>query len=104
MAWRARRFSIALPFLAALIAFGQNQPTFRTDVNLVQLSVIASDKQGQPVADLRQDEFRLFEDGSPQDIRLFLATLDKTTPIAAPRPPDSSLLPLVTATTPPPGS
>lgn len=65
----------------------QDQPPIRANVNLVQLSVIARDKQGKPVADLRQDEFRILEDGEPQDIRLFLASVEKAAEGAVPPPP-----------------
>jgi VWFA-related protein len=75
-------------FLRAIIAFGQDPPVFRSDVKLVQLSVIANDKQGKPVTDLRQDEFQVLEDGAPQNIRLFLATGEALAESATPRPPD----------------
>lgn len=84
----ARRVFVGMPFLAALLAFGQDEPVFRSDVGLVQLSVIARDQQGKPVADLRRDEFQVREDGAPQNIRLFLATVEKAGESAAPRQPD----------------
>ncbi len=37
----------------------------------MQVSVIATDKQGRPVADLRQDEFHIFDNGMAREVRLF---------------------------------
>jgi VWFA-related protein len=54
---------------------------FRASSQLVQVSVIAQDKDGKPVADLRRDEFQIFENGTPQEIRVFLA--DAPEPLAA---------------------
>jgi VWFA-related protein len=48
-----------------------SQPVFRTAVDLVQLDVRVVDEDGQFVRDLRQDEFRIFEDGVAQSIATF---------------------------------
>ncbi len=53
---------------------------FRTGVKLVQVSVIAQDRQGKPVADLRREEFQILDNGSPQEIRLFLSATQKPGP------------------------
>ena len=47
-------------------------PTFQSSTQLVQVRVIAEDKNGKPVTDLRQEEFQLADNGSSQAIRLFL--------------------------------
>ncbi len=47
------------------------------------MSVVALDKQGKPVTDLRRDEFLIFDNGMPQEVRLFLS--EKLTP-SAPQP------------------
>jgi VWFA-related protein len=47
------------------------QPTFRTGVNFVRVDVIASDKDGKPVTDLKQGDFEVLEDGKPQAIETF---------------------------------
>ena len=39
--------------------------------NGVRLNLTATDPQGQPVNDLRQEDFQVFEDGLPQTISLF---------------------------------
>lgn len=66
---------IALCFLVAAAALSEQsppEPTFRTGTNLVQVSVVAQNKDGKPVADLRREDFQILDNGTPQDIRLFL--------------------------------
>ncbi len=46
-------------------------PTFRADINFVRVDVIVTDKQGNPVHDLRQEDFEVTEDGKPQAIQTF---------------------------------
>jgi len=58
--------------------------TFQAGVQLVQVRVIAQDKDGNPVTDLRQEEFQLLDNGLAQDIRLFLNESERSS-IAAPR-------------------
>lgn len=45
--------------------------TFKVEVKLVNVHVTVVDRQGAPVAGLVQGNFRLAEDGVPQDIRVF---------------------------------
>lgn len=47
------------------------QPTFRTGINFVRVDVIASDKSGKAVTDLKPTDFELLEDGQPQAIETF---------------------------------
>jgi len=49
------------------------QPTFRTGVTIVPVDVRVLDRDGRPVTDLRQADFTVLEDGSPQEIRHFSA-------------------------------
>src|SRR5712664_3308108 len=49
--------------------------TLKIDTNLVTVPVIASSRTGQYIADLRKEEFKLSEDGVPQEIA-FLATVN----------------------------
>jgi len=44
-------------------------PRFRSEAQVVVLDVVASDRRGQPVADLRQDELQVFEDGKACELR-----------------------------------
>src|SRR5262245_58843680 len=43
---------------------------------LVVLSATAVVRRGRPITDLRQDEFRIFEDGQPQRLGHFLVARD----------------------------
>lgn len=47
------------------------QPVFRTDINFVRVDVIVTDKQGNPITDLTQDDFVVTEDGKPQTVDTF---------------------------------
>jgi VWFA-related protein len=49
----------------------QNKPTFRIPVNVVTVHATVSDKQGNPVIDLKQGDFKIYEDGKPQEINTF---------------------------------
>jgi VWFA-related protein len=56
---------------------------FRASTRLVQVNVIAQDKDGKPVTDLRRDEFQIFDNAAPQEIRLFLADVSEPSAAAA---------------------
>lgn len=43
-------------------------PTFRVQIDAVTMDVIVKDSQGRFVADLKKDEFEIFEDGVKQEI------------------------------------
>jgi VWFA-related protein len=47
------------------------QPTFRSGVELVTIDVVATDRSGRPVHDLKAADFELFEDGKSQPIKTF---------------------------------
>src|SRR5438105_9719156 len=56
------------------VAFAQaaQQPAqFRTGINYVRVDVIVSDKNGANVANLKQSDFEITEDGRPQAIENF---------------------------------
>ena len=59
-------FLYALAAAAALSqsAAAQSPPTFRAGVELVRLDVRVTDADGQPITDLRQDEFEVVDGGS----------------------------------------
>ena len=48
----------------------QPQPRFRTETNLVRVDVYAT-KDGQPVQDMKAEDFELYEDDAPQKIDSF---------------------------------
>lgn len=70
----------ALPLFSILmmpLGLAQRTPvssessTISVDVNLVELHVTARDRSGNFATGLRKEDFRVFEDGQPQTIRLF---------------------------------
>ncbi len=46
-------------------------PTFRVDVKLVNVFVTVTDANGAPVGGLKKDDFKIFEDGHPEQISVF---------------------------------
>src|SRR5690349_8706696 len=57
-------------------AAGQ-QPVFRAGINFVRVDVIVSDKAGNPVANLKPEDFEVTEQGKPQKVETFkLVSLD----------------------------
>src|ERR1700730_14777152 len=56
---------------------GQQTPTFRAGVNFVRVDVIVSNRTGNPVADLKPEDFEVTEQGKPQKVETFkLISLD----------------------------
>jgi len=53
----------------------QDVETLKIDTNLVTVPVISSSRNGNYIADLKKEEFKLSEDGVPQEIS-FLATVN----------------------------
>lgn len=54
-----------------------NQPVFRSGINFVRVDVIVSDRNGNPVGDLKPEDFEIVEDGKNQAIETFkLVSLD----------------------------
>ncbi len=47
------------------------------DINVVNVEVLVTDKDGQPVKGLRRDDFELFENGQPVEITNFFAIEDQ---------------------------
>ena len=43
-------------------------PTFRVEVNYVEVDAIVTDAQGNAVTDLTLDDFEVLEDGRPQKV------------------------------------
>jgi VWFA-related protein len=62
-------------FLASAIASavlrGQDEPTFSTEVKVVNLLAIVRTKKGEIVRNLTKDDFSVLENGRPQTIRYF---------------------------------
>ena len=49
----------------------QQQPTFSSEVKVVNVFALVRDKKGQIVRDLKKDDFTVLENGRPQTIRYF---------------------------------
>jgi VWFA-related protein len=60
---------LAFAALAALTAAAQQR--FKASVDLVQFSVILTDKQGAPITGLKPEDFEVIEQGTPQTISYF---------------------------------
>jgi VWFA-related protein len=60
-----------VPFGAAVCLLAQQDTTFSTDVNVVNIFATVHDKKQKPVSTLTQSDFTLSEDGHPQTIRYF---------------------------------
>jgi VWFA-related protein len=59
-------------------------PTFKLEVNYVEVDALVTDQQGNFVRGLAKNDFQVFEDGKPQDIAAF-SVVDL--PVEAPAPP-----------------
>ena len=71
----------------------QRETVIRSTVRLVQVSVVVEDKKGNPVTNLKPEDFTLLDDGNPQKIAFFTPA---TPPPAEPQSqaaPRASLLP-----------
>lgn len=68
-----------IPLLAAFAFFAtflfsqtsENAVTLRSNARLVQVDVIAEDKKGHPVDNLKRDSFAIYDQGKLQQIRIF---------------------------------
>ncbi len=63
----------ALTVLAAplLEAGRQDRPSFRSNTRLVELSVVVTDRDRNPVPGLTAGDFQIEDDGKPQKVELF---------------------------------
>lgn len=66
-------------------ASGEQLPTFRTGVDIVELDVTVLDKDRHPVKGLTADDFIILDRGKPQSIVAF-STVDVPTPVSYPAP------------------
>jgi Ca-activated chloride channel family protein len=71
----ARRIFLSLLMTATVVA-AQERPegpgfSFRTGVNLVNVTATVTDERGRFVSGLRADDFVIYEDGQPQTIQQF---------------------------------
>jgi len=63
---------LVIAAVGALVAGAQDPPfVVRVDVSLMTLDVVVTDSAGRPVTTLTKDDFTIYEDGKPQEIRHF---------------------------------
>jgi VWFA-related protein len=82
--------------LSAVAALAQSpQPpapggdlVLKATTRLIQVNVIVRDHKGDPVRDLKQEDFQLFDNGKPQKISVFSMDSNAVLPQAAPLPPN----------------
>jgi VWFA-related protein len=60
-------------------------PTFAAETRLVTVDVLVLDAQGKPVSDLKREDFRVREDGSPQPLTSFEAIEARLARLPAPQ-------------------
>jgi VWFA-related protein len=65
------RFCVLAVALTWQVLIGQEQPAFRAGVELVQVDVSVTSKDGRPVTDMTAADFEVLENGKPQVIRVF---------------------------------
>ena len=71
--WATLFFSIGAVGSASLLSQSTSPPvpTFRAEVEYVEVDALVTDEQGRVVSDLQKEDFRVFEDGRPQTIANF---------------------------------
>ncbi len=77
MSYRIRLVALLVILGGAVLASqsappaGQQTPTFRVNVEYVEVDAVVTDRDGQFVRGLTKDDFQIFEDGKPQAISTF---------------------------------
>ena len=83
---------LAFIFLVAAAAQTPQRPsTLRVNTQLVEVSVVVKDSQGNPVPGLKQDDFELYDRDKRQEIKIFQAE-DYRQGAVAPTPPPPLML------------
>jgi VWFA-related protein len=67
----AAKLAMLLATMPALLAAQDEQPTFKTEVKVVNLLATVRNKKGAFVSDLGKDDFSVLENGRPQTIQYF---------------------------------
>ena len=68
---RGRRVALVTVTILAALTTLTAQQRFKASVDLVQFSVVLTDKQGAPITGLGLDDFEIVEEGKPQKITYF---------------------------------
>ena len=81
-----KTFLAAVLLLLAAQRAPPSQPRFKSDVTVVEVDVVVTDKSGRPVRGLNREDFEISEDGSPVEIATFSA-------VDVPEAPRHSIIP-----------
>jgi VWFA-related protein len=70
---RTRLLAVLVAAVCAAVLQAQqaDPPVFRVEVDAIELDAFVTDAEGNPVTDLRADDFEVLEDGRPQAITSF---------------------------------
>jgi Ca-activated chloride channel homolog len=61
----------ALTLLVAAASVSAQQPTFRTEIDLISFGVTVTDRKGNHITDLTSDDFEIIEEGQKQSVTFF---------------------------------
>jgi len=87
--WRVTGTVVSAALTLYLSQYFSPAQVLSVTTRLVEVRVIAQNKQGEPVADLTRDDFTLLDEGHPQRISFFRIEASQKAPITAPHlPPD----------------
>jgi VWFA-related protein len=64
----------------------QDSPVIRSTTRLVQVSVVVTDKKGQPITGLKKENFTLTDESNPQQIAFFSAEVPRPSTPTTPLP------------------
>ena len=71
-AWRKRAaLGLSAACALAMLQSAAAQQRFKASIDLVQFSVVLTDKQGTPITGLKLEDFEIVEEGKPQAITYF---------------------------------
>src|SRR5919106_115112 len=62
---------VALLLMVATAPISAQQPTFRTDIDLVSFGVTVTDRRGNYITNLTPDDFEIIEEGQKQTVEVF---------------------------------
>lgn len=73
------RATLALFVLLASIApaFAQESEVIAVDVNVVNIPITVTDKEGRAIVDLKKEDFQIYEDGQPVEIKYFTGSTEQ---------------------------
>src|ERR1041385_3912239 len=69
---KLKKVVVAAVMLGGVVASAQpQQPTFRVQVDYVEVDAVVTDRNGNVVRDLKKEDFQVLEDGKAQTINTF---------------------------------